>query len=219
LHAAPGVDGDDLVAGDYCVSFEWPGDETWTPKFSDIPHLDHGDGGASGGCLRGVQQAMLIDRRQFMKLPENARSGVLPAVIRLQTLEDCRRVCVNALHLGPAAARQWFSFSVELPPESGSAVEDREFGSLGELGRNTPSGVCHEKLKGEVIESGSVLVQAFTDQESQPRRRTADLLDFEHDAWGLRVVLHGESLAIWVSPELADRIHKGLKTVCRSIQL
>jgi hypothetical protein len=57
------------------------------------------------------------------------------------------------------------------------------------------------------------MLHAFPDEQSKLRRRSADLLDPENEAWGLRVVLYVESLAVWVNPELTSRLHEGIKTV------
>jgi hypothetical protein len=74
-------------------------------------------------------------------------------------------------------------------------------------------------LKNQVIERRPVLLDAFSDQETDLRRRSADLLNPQHDAWGLRVILYGESVVVWPAEELVGRVRNGLKTVYRPIEL
>jgi len=218
LKGVAGIDRHDLEFADYCVSFEWPRDEA-APDLGDIPRFDpHHRRTLKCGSTQ-VQQAMLVDVRKFLKLPERERAGILPAVIRLKPLDHCLGTRIDPFDLGPTTARRQFSFAVAFPSEFGTAIEDGKFRALDNSGRDPSLGVGDEQLKSEVVERGPVLVDAFPYEKTKLRRRTLRLLDPQDDAFDLRVFLHTESVAVLVGDELSSRLHQGIETVYCSIEL
>lgn len=75
LGAVSRVDGNRAPLGDYCVSFQWPRLEMEVPEFRDVHGFGDAEGRASNRAIGDVQEAMLVDVRQFLKLPESARRG------------------------------------------------------------------------------------------------------------------------------------------------
>lgn len=57
-----------------------------------------------------MKKAVLVDVRQFVKLPKRSRSGVLPAVIRLQPLDGCLCTRGSSLDLEQTAYRRRLPF-------------------------------------------------------------------------------------------------------------
>jgi hypothetical protein len=132
--------GDIGPAGDYCVSFESPGDGFELSKLEghvaadlEVPQLE--------GGIDERKEAVLVGVREFLKLPQRARSGVLPAVVRLQSLDDCRGggghtddLVESAVRSGLAPLRPFGAELSELP----AAEVDREGRRLDEFRGTRP---------------------------------------------------------------------------------
>lgn len=133
-------------------------------------------------------------------------------MVRLKPLDDCLCGARDVLDLGPTATPRRFSLAVSSPPELGAAVEDREFGSFDDLRRKTPLGVRDNELKGQVVEGGSVVVDAVADEDAPIWWWPADILDPENPP-ALRVLLCAETVVTWFGEKLVDGLAERVKTL------
>jgi hypothetical protein len=153
-----------------------------------------------------------------MQIPENARSGLLPAVVRLKALDDCLGRDRDVLDLGPTATRRRHSLSVELPPELGTAVDDGEFRPLDDLCRETPPGVREDELECQMVESGSIVVDALADANSPLWWWPAEIGDPEARP-PLSLSIQSDFAVVWLSQEFTDLLGKSVEVVLCPVEL
>ena len=111
---------------------------------------------------------MLVNIRKLVKHPEGIDSIVLPSLVRLQPLDDCLGVWVDAP-----------DFTLPLPGLHGPVSENRELRSRSDRIGQGVSGVGDSKFVGEIVEGGSEVVQTIADEEAKPNRWLAE--DFNPD--------------------------------------
>jgi hypothetical protein len=73
-------------------------------------------------------------------------------------------------------------------------------------------------LEQQMIEGGSVLVDALADQDPQPDRGRLHIGDFA-DATTIRLALKGQAVALGVGLEIFDVFNQGIEMVLGPIEL
>lgn len=143
------------IAGDWCAIFNRS--EDWL-DFVDSDTAEDDEGNGLGSEKGNVGQTVLVLDGKLVELPERVVGDVLlPSVVRLQPLDDCLRVWVDA----PKHAVQFFEVIVA------TRAEHRKLGvALGTFGQ-APALVCQGQLKSEVVESGAKIVKAVSDDEAE----------------------------------------------------
>lgn len=212
------IESDGLPFGEYRISFQWPWPEVEVPDFGDVDGFRHPEGSSPDRGVSDVQEAMLVDVRQFLKLPQSTRARILPAVVRLKPLDDCPGLRGNMLNLGPTTSRQRFSFSVEFPPEPGTTVEDGEFGPAHHLCGDAALGVGDDKLEEQVVKSGPVVVDAVADQDSPLWGWPMNMIDPKHPPQ-IRVLLQDNAVLTWLDDKLVDPLAENVETVLCPLEL
>jgi hypothetical protein len=144
------------IAGDWCAIFNREID--WLDFVRDRAFVDHEGqmGNAHERC--NVGQTVLVLLGKLVELPKGVVGGApLPSVVRLQPLDDCFRVWVDA----PQHAVQFFEVIV------GTGTENRERRvALDALGY-PPLFVGDGELKGEVVEGRTEVVETVSNDETK----------------------------------------------------
>ncbi len=144
------------IAGDWCAVFNRECD--WLDFISSgasrNPKGQMRD--TSEGC--DVRQPMLVLSGKLVELPEGVVGGTaLPSVVRLQPLDDCFRVWVDA----PKHAIEFFQVMVATGSENG----ERRI-TLDTL-RQWPAFIRQCQLEGEVVECGAEIMKTVTNDKTQ----------------------------------------------------
>jgi len=167
--------------------------------------VSNGDVGVSGYSRSDSEPTVLVNVVQLVQHPQRMKRVIktlLPSVVRLQSLDECRdsiRDAVEPLH---------FMYLMRVPL---AGVSDREHG-LGAWKLSVPGGVGQNERVDDMVQGRPKIVNAITDQHSDDRRRVGHLGDDVVVA-SFRIEL-GESAAI-VSYEAPDHSLSYLKVfVC-----
>lgn len=95
FHALARIYVDTPVAGDFCLLFNAV---TEGPFKKILSHVRRDRRSRALMRTNGNEQStMLVDVFQFLKYPERMRCGLIPSVIRLQSLNDCLRLSADML--------------------------------------------------------------------------------------------------------------------------
>lgn len=136
------------VAGDWCAVFnqskdwlDFVGSEAFDPE-----------GNRSGPEKRDVRQAVLVLDGKLVELPKGVIGSVVPSAVRLQPLY----LCLGAWGDAPKHAVEFARILLE---------EDRKRGIAFDAGGHWPALAGDGELNDEIVESGTQVVDAVTDDE------------------------------------------------------
>lgn len=158
-------------------------------------------------CVKddGMQESMLVDVGEFVKLPEGVRSKLIPSVIRLQTFDDCLRGGVNTSNVVPLGLKP------------GPVSKNRELGIFGNTvcerdGEFLSEGICN------VVETTSQPVESVADDYAKRIKRDG-ISACDHDiiTW-FRVGLGDDSVMVTIEP-FANLDFEFFEVFCRPIEL
>lgn len=113
-------------------------------------------GEGTDGHLRNVRHSMFVHVGKLVELPEGVRRERIPSVVRLQPLDDCLRVRVDAPDSLLAGART-----------HGLGAKDGELRVFDELGRGRVAMTGDNEIVDEIVQSGAEVVETVADDETQ----------------------------------------------------
>ena len=111
---------------------------------------------ASDGHLGDVRHSMFVHVGKLVELPEGVRRELIPSVVRLQPLDNCLRVWIDAPNsLFPGVRIHSLG------------AEDGELRVFDELGRGRVAMMSDDEVINEVVESGAEVMETVADDEAK----------------------------------------------------
>jgi hypothetical protein len=148
------------------------------------------DVGSSERKKRQVEQAMLVDVREFVKNPQGVTGVVLPSVVRLQPLDFC--LCaIRDVPDSPLAT-----------PKALAILGYRELHPLGYGLRKWSSLFSDGKCVNEAVEGGTEVVQTLADDGAKLDRWRVKGIDPESVLASLRVEFDVDAVRVSSQPPL-----------------
>jgi hypothetical protein len=89
LHALASVYVNESITGDFCLCYKSRADGPFNKLLADV--LAVREGGSLKVAHSDQNTSVLIDVLQLIEKPERMERGVIPSVVRLQSLDDCLR--------------------------------------------------------------------------------------------------------------------------------
>lgn len=158
----------------YCLTFQYAGEEldiSPRPKRVDDISVEGGvEHKGQGGMANRMNEAVLVDVRQFPENPEVMGAILVPSVIRLQPLDFCLRQWVNASDLAeiaPVVPNIEPAGRLPLPVFIPNDWELRDTLVLLANRLSLPFRIRDGEFKGEMIEDAAQILDAITDKEPE----------------------------------------------------
>lgn len=180
-------------AGDFCATFERL--QTVLAVQEVVGTFGGGNAGnkegkGAGGYNPQVGESVLVLDRKLVKYPEKATESVIPSLVRLQFLDECLRVWVDAPDL--------------LTTLVGSHSPVAENGELQLLsaafGQRVDADVGDGEFVDEVVERGAEVVQEVPDSEREGGRYGFSQFDYEQLLAGLEVEIVDKAIRVFFKP-------------------
>jgi hypothetical protein len=189
-------------AGDatrWCVGCYWPpealnraGANGYVVALGDIPP-DPGE-----VSNRHVQEAMLAEAVQVVEKPQRMGAEGIASVVRLQTLDNCLRLWMQAANLGAPVVPEQVGSHVR-PPLPIFIPEDWELGYLGDI-RGKRSGVGSGEGVGEQIKARPQIAQTISNEHRERVWRWLIGSDKSGERPGLRINLLPDAVVFATHP-------------------
>lgn len=188
------------IASDWCTIFNRA--EDW---FKFVHTQEELVGETNVREKRNVRQTVLVLDGKLVELPKGIVGGFLPSVVRLQPLDNCFRVWMDA----PKHAIEFFRVL---------CLEDREPGTSLDIARQWRSLICQGQLECEVVEGGTEIVDTVTDDETQfGSRRGLKHFNPKELLGAINIGFGPSSVRVFLAPN-AQFGFKALQVVERSVE-
>jgi hypothetical protein len=136
-------------------------------------------------------EAMLVQIRKSVELPEgSSRVLLLPSEVRLQLLDDCLRVWMDAPDHLPAFTR--------LEGFRSEDGEGQRFGTI--FGQGINPGVSGGEFVDEIVEGGMEVVEAITNDEAKSGGRVLEDFEINTLLSALRVEFGDVTVRVFFDP-------------------
>src|SRR5208282_1627723 len=191
LHAFARVHVDTPIAGDFCLLLNAAVKGPFK-KFLSSPARDRRNSTPTRGN-RYEQPSVLVDVLQLLKNPERMRGGVIPSMIRLQSIDDCLRFSADMLD---------FPHSSTLEPKL--AAENRK-GDLNRFRIRQGKPVLKSKRMNQMIKGRTEIVETISKDLRNNRWRRTNKFTADDIIASIRVDLIGDRVRATFNPLIALR--------------
>lgn len=193
------------VAGDWCAIFHRA--EDWL-DFVNREECGHPEGHSNSREKADMRQPVLVLHGKLVELPEGIVGESVSSVVRLQPLDDCLRVWVDAPDLVAALPR------IHLPvSEDGELQLPRSV-----FGQGIDAKVGDGKLKDEVVEGRTEVVETIANDEANfgGGRRLKDF-DAKEFLGAISIGFAPSSVRVFLAPSVHFFV-EAVQVVVRPVQ-